>query len=66
MDSPPLPQKNSGGAHHFRFRFFDLCIRFGKMISKLPLLDMFRTLNWHSIAQELQFSGTIECLMLRI
>ena len=28
------PQKNSGGAHHFRFRFLDLCIRFGKMISK--------------------------------
>jgi hypothetical protein len=32
---PPLPQKNSGGAHHFRFRFLDLCIRFGKMISKV-------------------------------
>jgi len=31
---PPLPQKNSGGAHHFRFRFLDLCIRFGKIISK--------------------------------
>ena len=31
---PPYPQKNSGGAHHFRFRFLDLCIRFGKMISK--------------------------------
>ena len=29
------PQKNSGGAHHFRFRFLDLCIRFGKMISKV-------------------------------
>jgi len=28
---PPLPQKNSGGAHHFRFRFLDLCIRFGKI-----------------------------------
>ena len=33
--SPPLPQKNSGGAHHFRFRFLDLCIRFGKIISKV-------------------------------
>ncbi|MBI2278701.1 MAG: hypothetical protein HYU81_01395 [Candidatus Brennerbacteria bacterium] len=32
---PPLPQKNCGGAHHFRFRFLDLCIRFGKMISKV-------------------------------
>jgi len=32
---PPLPQKNSDGAHHFRFRFLDLCIRFGKMISKV-------------------------------
>src|SRR3989344_3272586 len=31
---PPLPQKNSGGAHHFRFLFLDLCIRFGKIISK--------------------------------
>src|SRR3989344_3346984 len=32
---PPLPQKNSGGAHHFRFRFLDLCIIFGKIISKV-------------------------------
>ena len=32
---PPYPQKNSGGAHHFKFRFLDLCIRFGKMISKV-------------------------------
>src|SRR3989344_3557312 len=32
---PPLPQKNSGGGPHFRFRFFDLCIRFCKMISKV-------------------------------
>jgi len=32
---PPLSQKNSGGAHHFRFRFLDLCIRFGKIISKV-------------------------------
>jgi len=32
---PPLPQKNSGGARHFRFRFLDLCIGFGKMISKV-------------------------------
>ena len=32
---PPFPQKNSGGARHFRFRFLDLCIRFGKMISKV-------------------------------
>jgi len=32
---PPLPQKNSGGAYHFRFRFLDLCIRFGKIISKV-------------------------------
>jgi len=24
-----------GGAHHFRFRFLDLCIRFGKIISKV-------------------------------
>jgi hypothetical protein len=32
---PLLPQKNSGGAHHFRFRFLDLCIRFGKIISKV-------------------------------
>jgi hypothetical protein len=32
---PPLPQKNSGGAHHFRFHFLDLCIRFGKIISKV-------------------------------
>jgi len=32
---PPLPQKNSGGAHHFRFRFLDLCIRFGNIISKV-------------------------------
>ena len=32
---PPLPQKNSGGAHHFRFRFLDLCIRFGKIILKV-------------------------------
>src|SRR3990167_10519726 len=32
---PPLPQKNSGGAHYFRFRFLDLCIRFGKIISKV-------------------------------
>ena len=32
---PPLPQKNSGGAHHFRFRFLDLCIRFGKIIPKV-------------------------------
>ena len=31
----PLPQKNTGGAHHFRFRFLDLCIRFGKIISKV-------------------------------
>ncbi len=31
---PPLPQKNCGGAHQ-RFRFLDLCIRFGKMISKV-------------------------------
>ncbi|OGZ67849.1 MAG: hypothetical protein A3D44_02945 [Candidatus Staskawiczbacteria bacterium RIFCSPHIGHO2_02_FULL_42_22] len=31
---PPLPQKNSGGAYHFRFRFLDLCIMFGKIISK--------------------------------
>jgi len=31
---PPYPQKNSGGAHHFRFRFLDLCIKFGKIISK--------------------------------
>src|SRR3989338_11381391 len=32
---PPLPQKNSSGAHHFRFRFLDLCIRFGKIISRV-------------------------------
>ena len=32
---PPLPQKNTGGAHHFRFRFLDLCIIFGKIISKV-------------------------------
>src|SRR3989338_9558187 len=32
---PPLPQKNSSGAHHLRFRFLDLCIRFGKIISKV-------------------------------
>ena len=32
---PPYPQKNSGGAHHFKFRFLDLCIRFGKIISKV-------------------------------
>ena len=32
---PPYPQKNCGGAHHFRFRFLDLCIRFGKIISKV-------------------------------
>src|SRR3990167_9332101 len=43
---PPLPQKNSGGAHHFRFRsapvhsftrrrVLDLCIKFGKIISKV-------------------------------
>src|SRR3972149_3772777 len=32
---PPLPQKNSGGAVHFRFRFLDLCIIFGKIISKV-------------------------------
>ena len=32
---PPCPQKNSGGAHHFRFRFLDLCIKFGKIISKV-------------------------------
>jgi len=32
---PPSPQKNSGGAHHFRFRFLDLWIRFGKIISKV-------------------------------
>src|SRR3990167_9331166 len=32
---PPLPQKNSGGAHHFRFRFLDLWIWFGKIISKV-------------------------------
>ena len=32
---PPLPQKNSGGAHHLRFRFLDLCIGFGKIISKV-------------------------------
>ena len=32
---PPYPQKHSSGAHHFRFRFLDLCIRFGKMISKV-------------------------------
>src|SRR3989338_8284435 len=31
---PPLPQKNSGGAHHLRFRLLDLCIRFGKIISR--------------------------------
>ena len=35
MASPPYPQKNCGGAHHFRFRFLDLCIRFGKIISKV-------------------------------
>ena len=29
------PQNNSGGAHHFRFRFLDLCMRFGKIISKV-------------------------------
>src|SRR3990167_7385738 len=39
---PPLPQKNSGGAHHFRFLFLDLCIRFGKIISKAcPLGNLF-------------------------
>ena len=39
---PPLPQKNSGGAHHFRFRFFDFCIIFGKMISKAcPVGNLF-------------------------
>src|SRR3989344_3015856 len=39
---PPLPQKNSGGAHHFRFRFLDLCIRFGKIISKAcPVGNLF-------------------------
>ena len=39
---PPLPQKNSGGAHHFRFRFLDLCIIFGKMISKAcPVGNLF-------------------------
>ena len=39
---PPLPQKNSGGAHHFRFLFFDLCIRFGKIISKAcPVGNLF-------------------------
>src|SRR3989344_4198753 len=32
---PPLSQKNSGGGHHLRFRFLDLCIRFGKIISKV-------------------------------
>src|SRR3989338_3130194 len=32
---PPLPQKNNGGAHYFRFRFLDLCIIFGKIISKV-------------------------------
>jgi len=31
---PPYPQKNSGGARQ-RFRFLDLCIRFGKIISKV-------------------------------
>src|SRR3989344_4631605 len=50
---PPLPQKNSGGAHHFRFRsapfrsftrrrVLDLCIIFGKMISKAcPVGNLF-------------------------
>ena len=39
---PPLPQKNSGGAYHFRFRFLDLCIRFGKIISKAcPVGNLF-------------------------
>src|SRR3989304_9532975 len=39
---PPLPQKNSGGAHHFRFLFLDLCIRFGKIISKAcPVGNLF-------------------------
>src|SRR3989344_6673003 len=33
--TPPLPQKNSGGGHHFRFRFFGFCIIFGKIISKV-------------------------------
>ena len=38
----PLPQKNTGGAHHFRFRFLDLCIRFGKIISKAcPVGNLF-------------------------
>jgi len=32
---PPLPQKNSGGAHHFRFRFLDLWIKFGKIIVRV-------------------------------
>ena len=50
---PPYPQKNCGGAHHFRFRsapflsftrrrVLDLCIRFGKMISKAcPVGNLF-------------------------
>ena len=50
---PPYPKKNSGGAHHFRFRsapfrsftrrrVLDLCIRFGKMISKAcPVGNLF-------------------------
>src|SRR3989338_7382104 len=39
---PPLLQKNSGGARHFRFRFLDLCIRFGKIISKAcPVGNLF-------------------------
>ena len=34
--------ENSGGAHHFRFRFLDLCIRFGKIISKAcPVGNLF-------------------------
>src|SRR3989338_1505735 len=39
---PPLPQKNSCGAHHFKFRFLYLCIRFGKIISKAcPVGNLF-------------------------
>jgi len=32
----------NGGTHHFRFRFLDLCIRFGKIISKAcPVGNLF-------------------------
>ena len=41
-------------------------LTFTKLPTGLPLLDVFRTLNWSSIKSELQFSGILNAMPLTL